>query len=99
MYQAAFDPSPPSPKKDNKAANGTNGKEKPKSTEKKVEKPKTPITLSQAVKENLRVEDLKNLLEMSQTRFPDSPLPGSGTSPRISTKNLSTPTKMSSQTL
>merc|ERR1719277_147544 len=52
MYQAAFDPSPPSPKKDNKAANG---KEKPKSTEKKVEKPKTPITLSQAVKENLRV--------------------------------------------
>merc|ERR1719471_1664970 len=74
MYQAAFDPSPPSPKKDNKAANGTNGKEKPKSTEKKVEKPKTPITLSQAVKENLRVEDLKNLLEMSQTRFPDSPL-------------------------
>ena len=53
---------------------GTNGKEKPKSTEKKVEKPKTPITLSQAVKENLRVEDLKNLLEMSQTRFPDSPL-------------------------
>merc|ERR1719438_686401 len=27
MYQAAFDPSPPSPKKDNKAANGTNGKE------------------------------------------------------------------------
>merc|ERR1719232_1832136 len=74
MYQAAFDPSPPSPKKDNKAANGTNGKEKPKSTEKKVEKPKTPLTLSQAVKENLRVEDLKNLLEMSQTRFPDSPL-------------------------
>merc|ERR1719158_2082306 len=74
MYQAAFDPFPPSPKKDNKAANGTNGKEKPKSTEKKVEKPKTPITLSQAVKENLRVEDLKNLLEMSQTRFPDSPL-------------------------
>jgi len=74
MYQAAFDPSPPSPKKDSKATNGTSAKEKPKSTEKKVEKPKTPATLSQAVKENLRVEDIKNLLEMSQTRFPDSPL-------------------------
>ena len=46
-----------------------------KSTEKKVDtKPKTPSTLSQAVKENLRVEDLKNLLETSQARFPDSPL-------------------------
>ena len=39
-----------------------------------MEKPKIPSTLSQAVKENLRVEDLKNLLESSQVRFPDSPL-------------------------
>ena len=39
-----------------------------------MEKPKIPATLSQAVKENLRVEDLKNLLEQTQTRFPDSPL-------------------------
>ena len=37
-------------------------------------KPKLPSTLSQAVKESLRVEDLKNLLETSQARFPDSPL-------------------------
>jgi len=74
MYQAAFDPSPPSPKKDAKQSNGTKVEGK-KSTEKKVDtKPKTPSTLSQAVKENLRVEDLKNLLETSQARFPDSPL-------------------------
>ena len=54
---------------------GTTTKEKPKSNDKKIEqKPKIPATLSQAVKENLRVEDLKNLLETSQTRFPDSPL-------------------------
>ena len=39
-----------------------------------MEKPKIPSTLAQAVKENLRVEDLKNLLESSQVRFPDSPL-------------------------
>ena len=37
-------------------------------------KPKLPSTLSHAVKESLRVEDLKNLLETSQARFPDSPL-------------------------
>merc|ERR1711970_866872 len=73
MYQAAFNPAPASPKKDKKDANGTS-KPKPKSLEKKVEKPKIPSTLSQAVKENLRVEDLKNLLESSQVRFPDSPL-------------------------
>ena len=47
-----------------------------KSSEKKVDsKPKIPSTLTQAVKENLRVEDLKNLLEISQARFLDSPLP------------------------
>lgn len=73
MYQAAFNPAPPSPKKDKKEANGT-AKSKSKSVEKKVEKPKIPSTLGQAVKENLRVEDLKNLLESSQVRFPDSPL-------------------------
>lgn len=73
MYQAAFNPTPASPKKDKKETNGT-AKPKPKSTEKKVEKPKIPSTLAQAVKENLRVEDLKNLLESSQVRFPDSPL-------------------------
>ena len=37
-------------------------------------KPKIPSTLTQAVKENLRVEDLKNLLVTPQARFPDSPL-------------------------
>jgi len=73
MYQAAFNPTPASPKKDKKDSNGTT-KPKPKNVEKKVEKPKIPSTLSQAVKENLRVEDLKNLLESSQVRFPDSPL-------------------------
>merc|ERR1712123_61880 len=73
MYQAAFNPTPASPKKDKKETNGT-AKSKPKSNEKKVEKPKIPSTLAQAVKENLRVEDLKNLLESSQVRFPDSPL-------------------------
>jgi len=73
MYQAAFNPAPASPKKDKKEVNGTS-KSKSKPTEKKVEKPKIPSTLAQAVKENLRVEDLKNLLENSQVRFPDSPL-------------------------
>ena len=47
-------------------------KEKPK--EKKPERPKVPSSISQAVKENVRVEDLKNLLELTKTRFPDSPL-------------------------
>ena len=46
---------------------GTSNKEKPK--EKKPEKPKIPVTISQAVKENVRVEDLKNLLELTQTRY------------------------------
>jgi len=73
MYQTAFNPVPASPKKETKDTNGT-AKPKPKSNEKKVEKPKIPSTLAQAVKENLRVEDLKNLLESSQVRFPDSPL-------------------------
>jgi len=74
MYKAAFDPSPPSPKKDAKPSNGTKAEVK-KSTEKKVDtKPKLPSSLAQAVKECLRVEDLKNLLETSQARFPDSPL-------------------------
>jgi len=73
MYQAAFKPAPPSPKKDKKEVNGA-AKSKPKTGEKKTEKPKIPSTLAQAVKENLRVEDLKNLLESSQVRFPDSPL-------------------------
>merc|ERR1719481_1843057 len=64
MYQAAFDASQASPKKDKKA------------NEKKVAAPKKqlPSNISQAVKENVRVEDLKNLLETAQTRFPDSPL-------------------------
>merc|ERR1719474_2324489 len=64
MYQAAFDASQASPKKDKKA------------NEKKIAAPKKqlPSNISQAVKENVRVEDLKNLLETAQTRFPDSPL-------------------------
>ena len=52
---------------------GTAVKEKTKET-KTEQKPKLPSTLSQAVKEKCRVEDLKNLLEESQTKFPDSPL-------------------------
>ena len=49
------------------------GKPKPKA-EKKAEKPRLPGSVVQAVKENLRVEDLKLLLESSQSQFPDSPL-------------------------
>ena len=49
------------------------GKPKPKA-EKKAEKPRLPGSVAQAVKENLRVEDLKLLLESSQSQFPDSPL-------------------------
>ena len=52
---------------------GTAVKEKTKET-KTEQKPKLPSTLSQAVKEKCRVEDLKSLLEESQTKFPDSPL-------------------------
>ena len=52
---------------------GTAVKEKTKET-KTEQKPKIPATLSQAVKEKCRVEDLKSLLEESQTKFPDSPL-------------------------
>ena len=48
-------------------------KEKAKET-KTEPKPKLPATHSQAVKERLRVEDLKSLLGESQTKFPDSPL-------------------------
>merc|ERR1719348_2581750 len=75
MYQAAFNASQASPKKDKKDTNGTANKEK-KSSDKKVTAPKKqiPANISQAVKENVRVEDLKNLLETAQTRFPDSPL-------------------------
>merc|ERR1719228_130290 len=75
MYQAAFNASQASPKKDKKDTNGTANKEK-KSSDKKVIAPKKqiPANISQAVKENVRVEDLKNLLETAQTRFPDSPL-------------------------
>merc|ERR1719516_291026 len=75
MYQAAFNASQASPKKDKKDTNGTANKEK-KSSDKKVAAPKKqlPSNISQAVKENVRVEDLKNLLETAQTRFPDSPL-------------------------
>jgi len=73
MYSSAFNPTPPSPKKEQ---NGTAkpAPQKPKPTEKKVEKPKVPSTVQEAVKANVRVEDLKNLVESSQTRFPDSPL-------------------------
>merc|ERR1719474_1850737 len=75
MYQAAFDASQASPRKDKKETNGTANKDK-KANEKKIAAPKKqlPSNISQAVKENVRVEDLKNLLETAQTRFPDSPL-------------------------
>jgi len=73
MYASAFDPVPPSPKK--KESNGTAKAPAPaKPKEKKVEKPKVPSSVGEAVKANLRVEDLKNLVESSQQRFPDSPL-------------------------
>jgi hypothetical protein len=45
-----------------------------KTKEKRVEKPQVPSTLQEAVKQQMRVEDLKNLIESSQQRFPDSPL-------------------------
>merc|ERR1719357_1243565 len=74
MYASAFDPAPKSPKK---VSNGTGNKPapaKPKVAEKKVEKPKVPGTVTEAVKEKLRVEDLKLLIEEVQQRWPDSPL-------------------------
>jgi len=74
MYEA-FVPPPPaaSPKKEKKESNGTAVKEKGKET-KPEPKQKMPVTLSQAVKENLRADDLKKLLEESQNKFPESPL-------------------------
>jgi len=73
MYSAAFDP-PPSPKKDAKKATRSPAKPAPKKAAKKEEKPKLPATLEEAVKRSLRVEDLKNLLDATQQKFPDSPL-------------------------
>jgi len=72
MYASAFDPTPPSPKK--KDSNGTAKPAAPKPKEKKIEKPKLPSSVGEAVKSMVRVEDLKNLVESSQARFPDSPL-------------------------
>merc|ERR1719342_1031518 len=59
MYQATFNASQASPNKEKKPS------------DKKVTAPKKqiPANISQAVKENVRVEDLKNLLETAQTRF------------------------------
>lgn len=37
-------------------------------------KPKTPANLQEAVKMNLRVDDIKHLIESCQNKFPDSPL-------------------------
>lgn len=73
MYSAAFDP-PPSPKKDTKKATRSPAKPAPKKASKKEEKPKLPATVEEAVKRNLRVEDLKNLVDATQQKFPDSPL-------------------------
>merc|ERR1712080_598534 len=56
----------------------SNGTAKPvvkaKKEEKKVEKPVVPLTVGEAVKTRVRVEDLKNLIEEVQLRWPDSPL-------------------------
>lgn len=70
QFTAAFD-QPPSPKKESKSP-----KAKPaaKKVSKKDEKPKLPATIEEAVKKNLRVEDIKNLIDSTQQRFPDSPL-------------------------
>lgn len=72
MYASAFDPTPKSPKKE------SNGTAKPavkvKNQEKKIEKPRVPSTVGEAVKTKVRVEDLKNLIEEVQQRWPDSPL-------------------------
>jgi len=70
QFTAAFD-APPSPKKESKSP-----KAKPavKKVSKKDEKPKLPATIEEAVKKNLRVEDIKNLIDSTQQRFPDSPL-------------------------
>jgi hypothetical protein len=69
-FANAFDPQPKSPKKD---ANGA-AKPKPKPQAAKVEKPRVPATVAEAVKERVRVEDLKTLLDEVQQRWPDSPL-------------------------
>jgi len=73
MYASAFDPKA-SPKK--KELNGSSkpATSKPKLQEKKVEKPKAPSTVQEAVKANIKVEDIKNLIEEVQQRWPESPL-------------------------
>jgi len=71
-FASAFDPVPTpksTPKSPKKEANG-----KAAQVKAKVEKPRVPATLAEAVKERLRVEDLKNLIEDVQQRWPDSPL-------------------------
>jgi len=73
MYASAFGPQvPKSPKKE------SNGTAKPpvkaKNQEKKVEKPVVPLTVGEAVKTRCRVEDLKNIIDEVQQRWPDSPL-------------------------
>jgi len=73
-FASAFDPAP-TPKSPKKETNGSvkasNGKVKPSS---KVEKPCLPASLEEAVKSKIKLDDLRNIIEEVQLRWPESPL-------------------------
>jgi len=73
-FASAFDPAP-TPKSPKKETNGSvkasNGKVKPSA---KVEKPCLPASLEEAVKSKIKLDDLRNIIEEVQLRWPESPL-------------------------
>jgi len=73
-FASAFDPvpTPKSPKKEaNGVAKASNGKAK---SAIKVEKPCLPSSLEEAVKTKIKLDELRNIIEEVQQRWPDSPL-------------------------
>jgi len=73
-FASAFDPAP-TPKSPKKETNGSvkasNGKVKPGA---KVEKPCLPASLEEAVKTRIKLDELRNIIEEVQLRWPESPL-------------------------
>jgi len=73
-FASAFDPvpTPKSPKKEtNGSVKASNGKVKPSA---KVEKPCLPASLEEAVKTKIKLDELRNIIEEVQLRWPESPL-------------------------
>jgi len=73
-FASAFDPvpTPKSPKKEtNGSVKASNGKVKPSA---KVEKPCLPASLEEAVKSKIKLDELRNIIEEVQLRWPESPL-------------------------